>query len=174
MFGSSRDVSLIRGLNRELMGDIITQQAAIYKFKLEETKVNLYGEAAGEKFYDGPFLFNCLINRSDQEYPENEEGINFAQGITFAFLRADLVDANVVPEIGDIILYQNGYYGIQSTVSNQYFVGKNPDYPNNNSDGTLNPLNPGLEDFGANLSIICETYYIPADKVGISPFKERL
>ncbi len=173
MFGRLRDVSLIRGLNRELMHDIITQQAAIYKYKLEETTVNLYGEAAGEKFYDGPFLFNCLINREDQSFPENEEGVGFNQGIDFAFLRADLVDANVVPEVGDIILYQKNYYGVQSTISNQYFVGKNPDYPNNNSDGTLNPLNPGLEDFGTNLSIICNTYKIPNDKVAISPYKER-
>lgn len=173
MFGTSRDVSLIRGLNRELMGDIITQQAAFYKFKLEETKVNLYGEAAGEKYYDGPFLFNCLINRENQQYPDRDDGVNFAQGIEFSFFRDDLVDSNVVPEIGDIILYQNGYYGVQSTVSNQYFVGKNPDYPNNSSDGTLNPLNPGLEDFGTSLSIICNTYYIPRDKVAISPYKER-
>ena len=104
MFGGHRDISLIRGLNRELMGDIITQQAAIYKYKLEETKVNLYGEAAGEKYYDGPFLFDCLINREDQQFPESDEGVNFAQGISFAFLRDDLVDADVVPEVGDIVL----------------------------------------------------------------------
>jgi hypothetical protein len=173
MFGGHRDISLIRGLNRELMGDIITQQAAIYKYKLEETKVNLYGEAAGEKYYDGPFLFDCLIDREDQQFPESSEGINFAQGISFAFLRDDLVDADVVPEVGDIILYQNGYYGVQGTISNQYFVGKNPDYPNNNSDGSPNPLNPDLENYGTNLSIICNTYYIPRDKVNISPYKER-
>ena len=35
-----RDVSLMRNFNRELMGNIITQQCAIYQFKLEETKVN--------------------------------------------------------------------------------------------------------------------------------------
>lgn len=168
MFGGSRDVSLIKGLNRELMGNIITQQAAIYQFKLEETKVNLYGEADGEKFYDGPFLFNCLIDRGDQNYPEGEEGVGFGQGISFAFLRADLVDADVSIKIGDIILYQEGYYGVDSVVTNQYFTGKNPDYPN-----AVNPLNPGLENYGANLSVICQTYYIPADKVAISPYKER-
>ncbi|MDB4549427.1 hypothetical protein N9Z86_00735 [bacterium] len=173
MYGGSRDVSLIRGLNRELLHNIVTQQAAFYKFKLEETKTNLYGEASGEKYYDGPFLFNCLIDRQDQSYPESDEGINFSQGISFAFLRDDLKDAEVVPEVGDIILYQNGYYGVQATVANQYFVGKNPSYPNKGSDGSANPLNPGLENFGANLSIICETYYIPSDKVAISPFKER-
>ena len=168
MFGGSRDVSLIRKLNRELLGNIITQQSAFYKYKLQETKVNLYGEAAGVKYYDGPFLFNCLINRADQTYPVSELGVNYQVGITFSFFRDDLVDASVVPEVGDIILYQDGYYGVQSTIINQYFVGKNPDYPNN-----VNPLNPGLEEFGSNISIICDTFYIPADKVAISPYKEH-
>ena len=156
------------------MGNIITQQCALYQFKLEETKVNIYGEAAEAKFYNGPFLFNVLINRSDEEYAENEEGIQFGQPIDFYFFRDDLVDADVVPEVGDIILYQEGYYGVQSTVANQYFGGKNPDYPNNNSTGDPNPLNPNLDQFGSNLSILVSTYYIPADKVAISPYIERM
>jgi len=168
MFARQRDVSLVRTINRELLGNVITQQASFYQFKLEETKVNIYGEAAGEKFYNGPFIFNCLINRQNQSFPESGEGVNFAQGISFAFLRDDLVDADVVPEVGDIILYQESYYGVQSTVSNQYWSGKNPDFPND-----VNPLNPGLEQFGSNFSIIVDTYYIPADKVAISPYKER-
>ncbi len=173
MFTRQRDVSLVRHINRELMGNVVTQQAAFYQFKLEETKVNIYGEAAEEKYYNGPFLFNCFINRQDQQYPEDEEGIQFQQGIDFYFLRDDLVDANVVPGVGDIILYQEGYYGVQSTIANQYWGGKNPAYPNNDSDGTPNPLNPNLQLFGTNLSILCSTYYIPADKVAISPYKER-
>jgi hypothetical protein len=174
MFTGQRDVSLVRKLNRELMGNIITQQCALYQFKLEETKVNIYGEAAEAKFYNGPFLFNVLINRSNEEYAENEEGIQFGQPIDFYFFRDDLVDADVVPEVGDIILYQEGYYGVQSTVANQYFGGKNPDYPNNNSTGDPNPLNPNLDQFGSNLSILVSTYYIPADKVAISPYIERM
>tara|TARA_R110000796_G_scaffold116534_2_gene229111 strand:- start:232 stop:762 length:531 start_codon:yes stop_codon:yes gene_type:complete len=173
MYTGLRDVSLLRKLNRELMGNIITQQCAIYQFKLEETKVNIYGEAAGEKFYNGPFLFNVLIDRQDQQYGEDEEGIQFNQAIEFYFLRDDLKVANVVPEVGDIILYQEGYYGVQSTVGNQYWGGKNPSYPNNNSNGTPNPLNPGLDKFGESVSILVSTYYIPADKVAISPYKER-
>jgi len=184
MFARQRDVSLVRHLNREVMGNVITQQAAFYQFKLEETKVNIYGEAAAEKFYNGPFLFNCLINRSAQEYPEDSEGIQFQQPIDFYFLRDDLKAVRpgfpngnpteeVVPDVGDIILYQEGYYGVQSVVANQYWSGKNPDYPNNNSDGTDNPLNPNLDLFGTKLSILCSTYYIPADKVAISPYKER-
>ena len=175
MFTGVRDWSLMRNFNRELLGNIITQQCAIYQFKLEETKVNIYGEAAEEKYYDGPFLFNVLIDRGDQEYPEGEyEGVQFQQGINFFFLRDDLVEKDVVPRVGDIILYQESYYGVQSTIANQYWGGKNPEYPNNDSDGTPNPLNPGLENYGNNVSILCSTYYIPADKVAISPHIERM
>ena len=166
IFTGIRDWSLMRHVNRELLGNVITQQAAFYQYKLEETKVNIYGEAAAEKFYNGPFLFNCLIDRSDEEYGENEEGIQFNQPINFYFLRDDLKDANIV-------LYQEAYYGVDSTVANQYWGGKNPDYPNNDSDGTPNPLNPNLQLFGNNVSILVSTYYIPADKVAISPYKER-
>ncbi len=156
------------------MGNIITQQCAIYQFRLEETKVNIYGEAAEEKYYNGPFLFNVLMDRGDQEYGENVEGIQFNQPINFYFLRDDLVEKDVVPRVGDIILFEEAYYGVQSTIANQYWGGKNPEYPNNDSDGTPNPLNPGLEKFGNNVSILVSTYYIPADKVAISPYQERM
>ena len=175
MYTRLRDVSLMRKFNRELMGNIITQQCAIYQFKLEETKVNIYGEAAEEKYYNGPFLFNVLIDRGDQQYPEGEyEGVQFQQGINFFFFRDDLVDADVVPRVGDIILYEEGYYGVQSTIGNQYWGGKNTSYPNNDSDGTPNPLNPDLDQFGNSVSILVSTYYIPADKVAISPYQERM
>ena len=172
------------GSARELMADIITQQCSFYKYKLEETKVNIYGEAAEEKYYMGPVLLNCLIERENQTYPESDLGTDFTWGATFKFLRDDLLNkmedfneffdptnyqygANLVPEVGDIIMYQDGYYEVDNTNANQYFMGKNPDYPNN-----VNPINPGLEDFGSSISIICETHYVPADKLGIT--QERL
>jgi len=167
LFGGTRDVNLLNKFNRELMGDIITQQCSIYKYQLGKTKVNIYGEASTGRYFDGPFLFNALIARQDQEYPESDLGVDFKWGIEFRFLRQDLVDADVVPEIGDVILYQEGYYEVNNINSNQYFVGKNPDYPND-----PNPLNPGLEKFGANVSIICNTNYVPGDLLGIT--KERL
>ena len=174
MYTGVRDWSLMRNFNREVMGNIITQQCAIYQFKLEETKVNIYGEAAEEKYYDGPFLFNVLMDRGDQDFSLNNEGVQFDQSINFYFLRDDLVEKDVVPRVGDIILFEEGYYGVQSTIANQYWGGKNPDYPNNDSDGTPNPLNPGLEKFGNNVSILVSTYYIPADKVALSPNIERM
>jgi hypothetical protein len=167
LFGGARDISLFRHVNRELLGDIITQQCVYYKFKLAETKVNLYGEASGAKFYHEPVIFNALISRGEQTQPTDDFGVDFSWDLEFRFFRDDLVDARLVPEVGDIIMYNEAYWEVDNTNANQYFVGKDPDYPYN-----PNPLNPGLEDFGSSISIICQAHYTPADKVQIT--RERI
>ncbi len=59
-------------------------------------------------------------------------------------------------------MYNEGYFEVDNIVNNQLFVGKDPDYPNN-----VNPLNPGLQNFGWDVSIICQTHYVPQDKVNL-------
>jgi hypothetical protein len=189
LFGQARDISMFRYVNRELMGNIISQQAAFYKLRLNQTNFNMYGEAAEQKYYDGPILLYTLIELPDQEFPTDDLGVSFSWKPTFRFLRDDLLDklkdfnedtiygANLVPQVGDVILYETAYYEIINTNAAQYFVGKDPDYPNSpqpsNPAGATYPLpsplwNPGLDEFGYNVSIICQTAYIPADKVGIT------
>jgi hypothetical protein len=189
LFGQARDISMFRYVNRELMGNIISQQAAFYKLRLNQTNFNMYGEAAEQKYYDGPILLYTLIDLPDQEWSTDDLGVNWNWKPTFKFLRDDLLDklkdfnedtiygANLVPQPGDIILYETAYYEVTSTNAAQYFVGKDPDYPNSpqpsNPAGATYPLpsplwNPGLDEFGYNVSIICQTTYIPADKVGIT------
>ena len=189
LFGQARDISMFRYVNRELMGNIISQQAAFYKLRLSQTNFNMYGEAAEQKYYDGPILLYTLIDLPEQEWSTDDLGVNWNWKPTFKFLRDDLLDklkdfnedtiygANLVPQPGDIILYETAYYEVTSTNAAQYFVGKDPDYPNSpqptNPAGATYPLpsplwNPGLDEFGYNVSIICQTAYIPADKVGIT------
>ena len=167
LFGTQRDVSLIKKINRELLGDIITQQCVVYKLNISETKVNIYGEASGEKYYEEPVLFNVLIERGDQTYSSGEMGVDYTREVEFRFFRDDLVDAKVVMEPGDIIMYYEEYFEVDNVIDNQLFVGKDPKYPYN-----TNPLNPGLENFGTNESIICKSHHVPADKVQIT--RERL
>jgi hypothetical protein len=166
LFGSARDISVFRHMNRELLGDIITQQIAFYKLKLNETIFNIYGEASGEKYYNDPTLFNCLITRIDQQYADAPYGVDFNWQIQAAFLKDDLVDGQYVPEVGDIIQYQEGYFEVDGLVSNQLFVGKDPEYPNYDSNGS-NPLNPGLQNFGYNTSVVFTTHYAPANRINI-------
>lgn len=176
LYGGQRDISLFRHVNRELIGDIISQEVVYYKLKLEETKFNLYGEAADAKYYYRGIILSCLMDRSPQSYPDDELGVRYYQNIDFRFLRDDLLarnldfneefdqgdwyGADLVPEVGDIIMYYNGYYEVDDIVSNQLFMGKDPDY-----DYAENPINPGLSTFGSDISVICKTHYQPKNKV---------
>ena len=189
LFGQARDISMFRYVNRELMGNIMSQQCAFFKIRLNQTNFNMYGEAAEEKYYDGPILLYSVIENPTEEWSTDDLGVNYNLKPVFRFLRDDLLDklkdynedtiygANLVPQVGDIIFYQEAYFEVTSTNANQFFVGKDPDYPNSpqpsNPTGATYPLpeplwNPGLEEFGWNQSIICNTTYVPADKVGIT------
>ena len=59
------------------------------------------------------------------------------------------------------------YFEVDTVIENQLWSGKDPKFPYNE-----NPLNPGLEGFGMDVSIICKTHYTSADRVQIS--KERI
>lgn len=167
LFGSQRDVSLFRHINKELLWDIITQQCAVYKINIKETKVNIYGESAHEKYYESPVLINALIDRGEQSFQSGDMGVDVSRELTFKFYRDDLVTSQLKPEVGDIILFQESYFEINNVIDNQLFAGKDPEYPYNE-----NPLNPGLEDFGQNVSIICKAHLTPADRVQIT--RERI
>ena len=194
LYGEARDISMFRHVNRELMGNIISQQCSFYKLRLTQTNFNMYGEAAEAKYYDGPILLYAVIENPPQNQPTDDMGVSFEWKPTFRFLRDDLLGklqgyngqpdtfnvegydtspynsniygADLVPQIGDIIYYQTAYFEVNATNVNQFFVGKDPDYPNDPQPSEY--WNPGLDKFGWDTSIICFTHYIPADKVGIT------
>ena len=110
MFGRARDVSLFRHVNRELINNIITQQVGYYKYQVEDTTNNIYGETP-ERFFIDPVLINCLITRGDQVWSDPAIGSEFGpdevRNLGFAFLRDDLKDASLSPSVGDIIMLGN-------------------------------------------------------------------
>lgn len=156
IFGSQNDFSLIRRMNRELLRDIIEQEAAYYKISLESTQANIYGEALTKTFLP-PVLIDCLLTKNDQVINVDEFGPDLGRAVSFAFLRDDLVDANLVPEVGDIIMLYEQYYEVDTVRENQYFFGKDNNY-NYGRTGK----------FGASVSIICDAHLTRADKLGIT------
>jgi len=160
IFGTQRDILLFNSVNRELLPDVITQQVGYYKISLGRTTTNIYGEAATKNISD-PVLLNCLITRGEQTWSSDAFGPDVNRRISFAFFRQDLVDVNVVPEVGDVIFWYENYYEVDGVTYNQYFMGKIPEYA----------YSQGLENFGSSISIICSTHLVPADKIGIT--KER-
>lgn len=161
LYGGSRDISFFRHVNKELINNIIEQQVGYYILDLLKTDSNLYGESLS-KTYQDPVLVNCLIDRIDQAWSETDLGTDVTRTINVRFLRDILVDIQLVPKVGDIILWDENYYEISSLIENQFVVGKDPSYAYSTS----------VEDFGSSLSIIVAAQYIRPEKVGVN--RERL
>jgi hypothetical protein len=157
-FGRSRDVSMFSNINNELLGQVIEQKVGYYQVVLDETPANIYGENLN-KTYTGPVLINCLIERGETNSLVDDFGVDTVRPITVRFFKPHLITANVYPNIGDIILWNEDYYQIDNVNENQLIVGKDPDY-------TYSDAN-GLPDTGTSLSIIVTCYYTDAEGVGL-------
>ena len=73
-------------------------------------------------------------------------------------IRQDLVDANTVPEVGDVVMWHEDYYEVDTVRENQLFVGRDSGY---------NLTNYGFK-FGSSVSIIVDCHLTRADRVGIA------
>ena len=166
LYGQMRDISMFRFVNRELMQKIISQQVVFYKYNSTTTKVNMYGEASTGRNFADPVILFALIETSQFEFPVSDFGPDFRWQVTYKFLRDDLVADNIYPEVGDIIMFQNGYWEIDNVSTAQFFVGKDPAYPYLDAAGN-NPYEEDLGQFGYNVSVICNAHYTPSDKVNI-------
>ena len=173
LFGTPRDISLMRHINRELVNNIIQQQVGYYKIDLTKTTSNMYGESNGAKIYYDPVLINCIIERTPPTWETDSIGPDIKQDITVRFLRDDLAGIElsselegggrgftygIVPEVGDILLWNNDYYDVDGTIENQLFVGKDPGY----SYSTDN------DNFGFSLSIIVNAHFTRNERLGIT------
>lgn len=154
LFHSAKDAAFINKVNYELVGDIIEQLVTVYKYDLNTTQENLYGEGAAEKMYRQPIRIPCLVTKEDQEWEDSEFGIDVNQTATFAFLKDMLIDrANIAIEVGDIIEHDNAYWEVDSAVENQYWGGRRPEDSN-------------LSD-GASISIIAAAHLTRRSKISI-------
>lgn len=161
IFGSRRDFALMTSINRELLSDVVEQEILYYKISLQDTQANIYGEAL-DKVYWSPVKFNCLITRGDQQTVTDDFGPDLIRDVQFAFLREDLKDANTVPEVGDIVLWNEGYYMVDNLTENQLFLGKDENY-------NFTEYGPN---YGGTLSIIAICHLTRADAVGV--VKQRI
>ncbi len=157
LFGSSRDFNLMTKLSRELIKDVVEQEILYHKISLEDTDVNLYGEAMQKSYFNAVKL-NCLITRGDQVIDIQEFGPDLGREASFAFIRQDLVDSNVVAEVGDILQWHNDFYEVDTVRENQLFLGRDSGYN----------LASYANNFGSSVSIIVDCHLTRADRVGIS------
>ena len=160
LFGNKRDISLFHTINKELINDIIQTEVAYYKFALNQTKINVYGEAPGKNYYE-PLKISCLIDRVDQAWSSDNFGSDVNQTITYKFLKDDLEEINLVPEVGDLLLFRNNFYEVDSKIENQLILGKDSDYA----------ISTETVDFGESFSIILNTHISRVEKLNLIPLR---
>ena len=160
LFGGQRDINLFHTINSELLKDIIQTEVAYYKFALEQTTINVYGESMGKVYYE-PMKIACLIDRQDQAWSSDDFGSDVNQSVGFNFLKNELININLIPEIGDFLLFRNNFYEVDSRVENQLFMGRDKDYA----------LSVETQDFGDSFSILLNTHIARVDKLNLIPLR---
>ena len=160
LFGGSRDISLFNTISKELINDIIQTEVAYYKFALEQTKINVYGEAPQKNYYE-PIKIASLIDRSDQTWTSDEFGPDVNQTIKFTFLRKEFIDLNLFSDVGDLILFRNNFYEVDGRIENQLALGKDPAYA----------LSTETSDFGGNFSVVLSTHISRVEKLSLVPLR---
>jgi hypothetical protein len=160
LYGGARDISLFRTISREVVNDIIEQEIGYYKIFTNGTESNLYGESS-EKTYVGPVLLKCLINRENQSTTSGDPGVDRFRSLQIAFLRDDLIPYNLVPEVGDALVWNNDYYEVNNIIENQLILGKDPNYAISNYLGNENT------GFGSSFSIIIDVHYTRPENLNI-------
>ena len=83
LYGEGRDISMFRRVNRELMGNIISQEIIYYKYKVGDTVTNMYGEAYEGRTFVDPVMLFALVEVGPQESPTSDLVI---ESMTSSFL----------------------------------------------------------------------------------------
>ena len=161
LFGRERDINLFHTLNNELIKDLIQTEVAYYKFALEKTKVNVYGEAPGKNYYE-PMKIACLIDREDQAWSSDDFGSDVNQAHKFSFLKQELKDINLIPEVGDLLLFRNNFFEVDGKIENQLILGRDPDYA----------ISTETSNFGDSFSIVINTHISRVEKSNLIPLRE--
>ena len=164
LFGSDRDMSLFRRVNRELINRIIDTEVLLYKLNLEQTDTNLYGEADRKTYYHPPRV-HCLVARDGRTSAGDDYGIDTQRTATFAFFRPDLVDKNVIIQVGDILHWDGEYYELDNQTNAQdYVAGKEE-----TTDLGVTLGERGI--FGMDVSIIFEGHATRMNAINIEPVR---
>lgn len=157
LFGSSRDISMFKKVNGELLDNIIQQEVDYYVLSLKDMESNLYGEASSGRTYFRPVRLTCLLERGDQAFVADDQfGSDVTQQMTFRFLHEKLRETNLAPRAGDIVEVRGLYYELDQINENQFVLGKDNDYGKN--------VGP---EFGESFSIICVGHYARVTRLQI-------
>ena len=66
------------------------------------------------------------------------------------------------PQVGDLLLFKNNFYEVDSRVENQFILGKDPDYA----------IASETTNFGKSFSILVNAHISRVEKLNLIPLRE--
>ena len=154
LFGGIRDAKFLASINREIINAIIDTEIEFFKLHIESSNSNIYGESDSKSYYDS-ILVPCLITKENKTAAMDDYGHSYTRTAQFALSRDVLERADMYPEVGDIVFWDNEYYELDNVDANQYFAGKNPEtWPNGSQ-------------HGYSVSVICDAHATRQTPLGI-------
>jgi len=167
LFGSSRDVSLIKSLNRELINRFIDIEVALYKLNLQITGQNIYGESNNKTYYQ-PVRLHSLVSREDRTIVGDDFGLDTARTSIFSFFKPDLEARNIFVDVGDIIEHDRSMYQVDNiTYAQEYFAGRD-------EATDLGYVLNERGSYGLDLSIVVEAHITRHTSLNIEPVRSGL
>ena len=125
LYGGNRDAGFLKGINRELMHQVISDEIIIYKIDNSITAVNLYGEAEERKYKPGVRVYAKVVPE-DLNTNSNNEILDMDRIMTFSILKSDLKDKDLYVEEGDIVLYDSMYFEVDDANQEKYWTNRDP------------------------------------------------
>lgn len=120
---SRRDVRFMNSINGELMLDIIEQLVVLYKIDPHETEANVYGESMDKTYHPG-VQTSCLVETDPESTLYEGFGPDVKKGTIFRFHQKLCEIKKMYPQVGDIVLWENGYFELSNIVENQFLGGQ--------------------------------------------------
>jgi len=117
-FIGTKDYNFFQNISRELIDDVVQTQVFLFKLITYESKTNLYGESLDKAYYEGVSIFG-MVEYGDESQQYDGFGQDTIQEVTFRFSQDTCIVKDIMPEVGDIINFNDGYYEITNTNQTQ-------------------------------------------------------
>lgn len=122
----SKDIDFLKGVTKELIERVISTEIILYKISTRNSAVNIYGEM-DNKVYETPVRLFAMIRSESKQGSAEEHVITYGKDIKVSFAKQELIDKDVVIEVGDIIYYDNKHFEIGLVSNSKYWSGRNPE-----------------------------------------------
>lgn len=130
LFVGPREQHLIADITKEYIKDIVGQYIIYYPISMINTKIHPVYEEAVQKIFEKPIKIDCIAGQPEPSKEFNQFGIDKSTKVEILIQSRDLIDKELVLQLGDFFVYGSKIYEIDNLIEEQNIFGQD-DYSRN-------------------------------------------